>query len=276
MQLVTAEINLKSIPLNKNESSPIHIKASVIHILFSHDSTVLFEMGRGRTLPLPPHSSYLFYEQHGDFEFPIVSEKSSQLTVLELPIEVLHGLVSKGVDELNFNSTDIFNQDRYHKLSSNTEEINQCLSIIVGTNNPILLESKKFELLNYYFTVQDKLQYKCPFLNQKDNVEKVRKAKELLLKDLQNSPTIKELSKMVGLNESNLKTGFKEIYAKPIHSFLKDHKMNEAQSLIDERNYKINEIAEQMGYSNVSHFIEAFKKKFGVTPKQYELRTENR
>ena len=272
MQLVTAEITLKSIPLHKNKSTAIHIKASVIHILFSLRTTVHFQMGPGRSLPLPPHSSYLFYEQHSEFEFPIISQEDSELIVLEIPIQVLHGLISKGVDEINFNASDLFNQDRYHKMSTNSEEINQCLMAIIQTSNPLLLESKKFELLNCYFTIQDKQQYKCPFLNQKDNVGKVRRAKELLIKDLQDSPTIKELSKMVGLNESNLKSGFKEIYAKPIHGFLKDHKMNVAQGLIDERNYKINEIAEQMGYSNVSHFIEAFKKKFGLTPKQYELK----
>ncbi|MBK9631957.1 MAG: helix-turn-helix transcriptional regulator [Saprospiraceae bacterium] len=32
--------------------------------------------------------------------------------------------------------------------------------------------------------------------------------------------------------------------------------------------YQVNEIAGHIGYQNVSHFISAFKKKFGMTPKK--------
>ena len=95
-------------------------------------------------------------------------------------------------------------------------------------------------------------------------MEKVRKAKAHLIDDLRNAPTIKELARIVGLNEHHLKTGFKEIYGKPVHTFLKDHRMIEAKRLIDTREYKVNEVAEQMGYTNVSHFIEAFKKKSAI------------
>ena len=33
---------------------------------------------------------------------------------------------------------------------------------------------------------------------------------------------------------------------------------------------KVNEIADELGYNSPSHFIDAFKKKFGVTPKKYQ------
>jgi len=33
--------------------------------------------------------------------------------------------------------------------------------------------------------------------------------------------------------------------------------------------YQVNEVAFQTGYTNPSHFIAAFKKKFSVTPKKY-------
>ena len=36
-----------------------------------------------------------------------------------------------------------------------------------------------------------------------------------------------------------------------------------------EDNYKMYEIAEQVGYNDFSYFIQAFKKKYGVTPNEY-------
>ena len=272
MQEASSSINLKNTPFDSN-SVHITVRPSVITILFTYSKSVQFGFGP-RSVELAPYSNYLFYDQQREYRFDARSEDSGQLVTLEIPIDALHKLIAKGVDELNFAEAHIFEQDRYHKMSQSSEAINECIDSIIRLKNPLMLEAKKFELLSHFFSAQDVQQYKCPFLNQKDNVTKVRQAKAFLIKDLQNSPTIKELSKMVGLNEHNLKSGFKEIYSKPIHTFLKDHKMITARDLIDSREYKINEVADFVGYSNVSHFIEAFKKKFGLTPKQYELRAE--
>lgn len=55
-------------------------------------------------------------------------------------------------------------------------------------------------------------------------------------------------------------------------SFLKiliDIRMDAARRMIMEDNYKMYEIAEQVGYNDFSYFIQAFKKKYGVTPNEY-------
>jgi AraC-like DNA-binding protein len=45
--------------------------------------------------------------------------------------------------------------------------------------------------------------------------------------------------------------------------------MNEARSMLNAKRHNINEISLKLGYSTSSHFIVAFKKKFGTTPKKY-------
>ena len=55
-------------------------------------------------------------------------------------------------------------------------------------------------------------------------------------------------------------------------SFLKilvDIRMEEARKMILEGKYKMYEIAERVGYNDFSYFIQAFKKKYGVTPNEY-------
>ena len=39
--------------------------------------------------------------------------------------------------------------------------------------------------------------------------------------------------------------------------------------MLNTKKYNINEISIKLGYSTSSHFIAAFKKKFGTTPKKY-------
>lgn len=55
-------------------------------------------------------------------------------------------------------------------------------------------------------------------------------------------------------------------------SFLKiliDIRMDVARKMIMEDKYKMYEIAEKVGYNDFSYFIQAFKKKYGVTPNEY-------
>jgi len=42
------------------------------------------------------------------------------------------------------------------------------------------------------------------------------------------------------------------------------------------KNKKVKEIAQEIGYENTSHFIDAFKKKYNTTPKQFLLKLELR
>ena len=82
-------------------------------------------------------------------------------------------------------------------------------------------------------------------------------------------PTLEALAAQVGINIKRLKEGFKQLYGQPVYSFLLDHKMDEAQRMLASQQYNVNEVGLRLGYSTSSHFIAAFKKKFGTTPKKY-------
>jgi AraC family transcriptional activator of pyochelin receptor len=45
--------------------------------------------------------------------------------------------------------------------------------------------------------------------------------------------------------------------------------MEEARRILISQKYNVNEVGLKLGYSSASHFIAAFKKKYGTTPKKY-------
>ena len=45
--------------------------------------------------------------------------------------------------------------------------------------------------------------------------------------------------------------------------------MDEARKMLESQKYNVNEVGLKLGYSTSSHFINAFKKKYGTTPKKY-------
>lgn len=107
--------------------------------------------------------------------------------------------------------------------------------------------------------------------------DKVKEAEAILISNLQKSPPrMSIIAKMVALSESTLKRYFKLIYGKSVYEYYLNRKMEMARTLMLQKPYSVNEIAELMGYEKVSHFIEIFKKHHGYSPgtikrKQAEL-----
>jgi len=211
-------------------------------------------------------------------DLKLLSGKGEKVYSYRSGLDLLHQLVLDQDLNVSDEQKNFLQSHMIHKLSANSSQVESCLDQIVetmehGTLSPLLLQSKKLELLSTYFDhSESKKQYVCPFLNFTENVDKVREAKRLLLEDLQVSIPIKELSRKVGLNENHLKSGFKEIYGKPIYQYYKSFKNEWARRKLEDENLSIHFLASELGYSNVSHFIESFKKQHGITPKQYQLK----
>jgi AraC-like DNA-binding protein len=134
----------------------------------------------------------------------------------------------------------------------------------------LYFKGKVYELLSLFFNKNEDTNIEqCPFLVDEENVRKIRKAKEIILAQMSEPPTLQELSSEIGLNIKKLKEGFKQIYGETVYGYLIDHKMNEARRMLNAKQHNINEISLRLGYSTSSHFISAFKKKYGTTPKKY-------
>src|SRR5690606_33872508 len=91
----------------------------------------------------------------------------------------------------------------------------------------------------------------------------------LLLENMAEPPTSHELADEVGINIKKLQQGFKQVHGDTAYGFMFDYKMEYARKLLDSATYNVNEVGSTIGESPASHFIAAFKKKFGTTPKKY-------
>lgn len=101
-------------------------------------------------------------------------------------------------------------------------------------------------------------------------VDKIKDARRILIENLEEYITIKELSQKVGLNSTDLQKGFKEIYQSSIYAYLKSCRMKKSKELILKENINISDIANMVGYSNSSKFSKAFKNEFGISPSEFK------
>lgn len=152
------------------------------------------------------------------------------------------------------------------------EVINQINNAhVMGDLQDFYLEGKVLELFALFLKPKIGNQASSSLSSsvKKRDVECLHEARNILINNHQQPPSIQELSSCVGLNEKKLKTGFKQLFNATIYGFLFDYKMDMAKRLLFDPEMHINEIAQECGYSYASHFTTAFRRKYGIAPKDF-------
>ncbi len=98
--------------------------------------------------------------------------------------------------------------------------------------------------------------------------EKLIMAKTILSENLDNPPSLTELSKAIGLNTFRLKKDFKALFGVPVFKYLQNERLTLAHKLIRSQEATVQEAAWHVGYDSLSSFSNAFAKKFGYRPSQ--------
>jgi len=244
---------------------------SIVHFYFCLDGSAVFEFGPHYSREIHKHHNYFFYNPEKDLPFLLKLAPQSRMIFLTISLESLHKLFIP--DAPPFLRPENINRKFYdeREIPSHLHIVlNQLFTMHLSESaEKLYYQGKVLELLSLYFSAQKPNTESCPFLNDEGTVRKIIHAKEYLLKNMDSPPRLKELAKVAGLNGYQLKAGFKEIYGNTVFGYLLDHRLDRAHILLDSRKFKVNEVAYQIGYSNPSHFIAAFRKKFGITPKKY-------
>lgn len=233
----------------------------------------IFNQGR-YALDLKEEISLFLYNPQKELPVHLEIAPHSWVISVLISIKKFHSFFSEEADYIPFLSPG--NQDKkYYK----DDKINPSMAIVLSqlfhfnlhpSIKKLYFKGKVYELLSLYFNrTEDTNTEQCPFLSDEENVIKIRKAKDIVIANMAEPPGLQELADQVGINLKRLKMGFKQIYGDSVYSFLFDYKMEYARKLLDSGSYNVNEAGLKIGYSTASHFIAAFKKKFGTTPKKY-------
>jgi AraC family transcriptional regulator, transcriptional activator of the genes for pyochelin and ferripyochelin receptors len=138
-----------------------------------------------------------------------------------------------------------------------------------GVIKQMYLESKSVEVLALWLDQARSSDSECrpfPTLPAID-IDRIHQAKEILLQQLDHPPSLFTLARQVGLNDCTLKRGFKQVFGTTVFGYLHQHRMEKARSLLLANQHSITAIAQAVGYTNLSAFSAAFRKKYGVSPR---------
>jgi len=238
------------------------------------NSIELFFNKRGYSINVSENNSLLLYNPKQELPIHIdIAPKSKWISLL-ISIEKFHTFFTREAGLIHFLKDENIDKKYYYdKLLVPSEIIvlNQMFDYGLHSSLEILYtKGKVYELLSLYFHKSDNDNVQnCPFLEDEENVEKIRESKNFLIDNMTDPPSLNELANQVKLPLQHLKDGFKQIYGETVFTFLFNYKMEFARKLLASKKYNVTEVSFEVGYSTPSHFIAAFKKKYGATPKKY-------
>lgn len=251
------------------------MELGIIQFYFAIKGNGKFIFNQGNyALPLLEEKALVLYNPEKKLPIHLEIEPQSWILAVFISITKFHSLFSSEAEFISFLNAE--NRDKKYYAE---EAITPSMAIVLNQifNNSInsslrnlYLKGKTFELLSLFFNQnEDQNAENCPFLSDEEEVIKIKKAKDLIISQMSEPPTLQELADEVGINIKKLKLGFKQIYGDTVFGFLFDYKMEYARKLLDNGTHNVTEAGLKIGYSSASHFIAAFKKKFGTTPKKY-------
>ena len=260
----------------KNKNLKKEIDTSFIQFHFVSEGQAIFSFNNGAYKMSVNKGKYIvLYNPIKNLPLnAVISPKSNVLSVL-ISIKKFHKLFSEDSNNIQFLKDENANQKYYYenKISNPIflvlNELKR-FDINSSTKN-LFLKAKIYELFSHLYNRNRDLNIEqCPFLTNEENFKKIKKAKDIIIENMTNPPSLVELSEEINLSLKKLKEGFKKIYGKPVYQFLIEYKMELAKKLLSDNNYNVNEVSLKLGYSTASHFITAFKNKYGLTPKSFK------
>ena len=86
--------------------------------------------------------------------------------------------------------------------------------------------------------------------------------------------TIPALSRLACLSATTFKEGFRRLYGLPVHTWLRQRRIERAAELLRGSSLSVLGVAQSVGYGSASQFSAAFRRQYGMTPAMYRKMSE--
>jgi len=135
-----------------------------------------------------------------------------------------------------------------------------------GSLKRLFVESKALELLALF--LGESQQPAAVAQLRPDDVARIERARDLLLARMAEPPSLLELARAVNINDRKLKQEFRQVFGTTVFGYLHRERMQRARQVLQQGDRSVSEVAWSIGYRNPSKFAAAYRKQFGIAPKQ--------
>ncbi|GAB6040178.1 response regulator transcription factor [Endothiovibrio diazotrophicus] len=102
-------------------------------------------------------------------------------------------------------------------------------------------------------------------------IARLYRAREVIMENLLEPPPLAEIARQVGTNPTTLSKEFQALFGFSVIAYAREQRLQRARRALERSEKPVNVIAHEVGYRHDSDFVTAFRKRFGVTPKNYRI-----
>ncbi|MEM0992074.1 MAG: AraC family transcriptional regulator [Bacteroidota bacterium] len=138
----------------------------------------------------------------------------------------------------------------------------------LSSNSQRNLLAIKFEEIMLFLVEKRGSDFLYAMLSERD--EQSQKLIAVVESNKYNRLSLKELAFLTNMSVSSFKRAFVKQYATSPIKWFQDQRLKYAAFLLKQEQKRASDIYTTIGYETLSSFVQAFKSKYGVTPKQYQ------
>ncbi len=157
-------------------------------------------------------------------------------------------------------------------LGGNTDQIPLLHSITGILAKSLIID--EMENMAYEYCAKFSIYAKSLKNNTKNSDMKI--VEEYIRSNYTRNLTIREISKKLYIHPNYLGHQISKWFGCSFNEYLHSLRMEEAKTLLETTNLKVHEIAERLGYSSYSNFLDQFVKKFSIKPSDYKIMLNNK
>ena len=139
------------------------------------------------------------------------------------------------------------------------------------TNDELMVKSNLFAIMHYINLCSSPTS--SAELSLTNNYDKLKNLLIHIQSNYDRPITVKDAAAICGFSSSHFMKLFKELTGKSFSQYLIDYRLEIASRQLVETSHKIIDLAENVGFHNVSYFSRAFHSKYGKTPSAYRKST---
>ena len=222
--------------------------------------------------------NYLFYLPDIQEKEQFFSDNPLQKVRINLDLAFLRNFVRE-LTEIPKQLQPLIESDRAPRFHCAVGKITPMMKTVIrqmwehpynGAIARIYLEGKVLELLALQLSQLLEAETTRP---QKRNlrpkeIDRLYQARSILQHKYLNPPSIIDLAQQVELDRIKLQQGFRQIFHTTPFGYLQNYRLDLARIMLQDEALTVTTVANRVGYSNISYFSRAFKRRFGLTPGQ--------
>lgn len=102
---------------------------------------------------------------------------------------------------------------------------------------------------------------------KKSDLDSMQHIEQILSGRLEGFPSLESLAHEVFMSTSKLKNLFKQVYGFTLYDYYNKSRLQRAKEMLLSGQCSIKQAGSEIGFSNLSHFAKAFRKEFGLLPR---------